>query len=102
MLCKIYFLLFIVGFLGSVLSIVRSLSVEEKSQVISQWNWTLVDSLGPFLFFSSFTGLLFVHFKTFRMLINVPVSLSIGLFFTYFSRVFFRHQIFEQTKGSYL
>lgn len=102
MLCKVYFLFFMIGFFGSVLSIFRSFLTEEKSNILSHWNWTLVDSLGPFLFFTSFVGLVFVHFKSFRMLINVPVSLSIGLFFTYFAQVFFRNPGIDHHRGSYL
>lgn len=102
MLCKIYFLLFLIGFFGSVLSIFRSLLTEEKSNILSHWNWTWLDSLGPFLVFTSFVGLVFVHFKSFSTLVNVPVSLSIGLFITYYAQVFFRNSGIERHRGSYL
>lgn len=102
MLCKIYFLLFMIGFFGCVLSIFRSLLTEEKSNILSHWNWTFLDSLGPFLVFTSFAGLVFVHFNSFRVIVNIPVSLSIGLFFTYYSQVFFRNSGIECYRGRYL
>lgn len=84
MLSKIYFFFFVIGFIGSVLSIVRSLSKEGKVEM----DW--LDYLSPFLFFTSFFGITFVQFKAFSNSINVPVSIFVGFFFTYYSQVLFK------------
>lgn len=84
MLSKIYFFFFVIGFIGSVLSIVRSLS-EEKS-LEDSW----LDYLGPFFFFTSFVGITLVQFNACRDSITVPVSICIGLFFSYCSQVPFK------------
>ncbi|WP_408096010.1 hypothetical protein ACJVC5_13285 [Peredibacter sp. HCB2-198] len=96
MLCKIYFFFFVIGFIGSVFSIVRSLSKEDRAEETSKWD--LMENLGPFFFFTSFIGITFVQFNALRSSINVPVSIFVGFFFTYFSQVFIK----ADQKGSVL